>query len=389
MKNWKLTSFDTFCLGMTIKGAWLFKELPSYELMNIALTKLLGYYPHLLGHYDEKYKSIIVMESDSSSIAFSMLDCSTHSSEENLYSLVPEYDIKGFKEGKVQPFSAYYVTLSDGVALIVQCAHATMDGYSFYNLVKQWAAVAKGESIVPMVVDQSLIPPSDSLSKEQTIARVKELGWCQIKFRHLFRMMVNLGAMKFIKKTVRIDISQEDLAKMRTSESAGTNATLTLYSVRQMLSKLAPKSQFTLVQVADLRGLACNIPDNFFGNFSIATKIGTFSTSTSAAEIEREVKHQLQPDMQTESTALQQCTNGYSLPYFMFDASQMNSSNPDIFYINNQLKFRPCDINFGTGVAIRAQQANLPDMIKFWQPESNGPVQIIYGGFAAKIMRKN
>ena len=33
-------------------------------------------------------------------------------------------------------------------------------------------------------------------------------------------------------------------------------------------------------------------------------------------------------------------------------------------------------------------QAMLPDMIKFWQPKAGGPVQIIYGGYATKIMRR-
>ena len=66
----------------------------------------------------------------------------------------------------------------------------------------------------------------------------------------------------------------------------------------------------------------------------------------------------------------------------------MNSSDPKLFYVNNQLKFRACEFDFGTGKPLRAQQAMLPDMIKFWQAEPDGPVQIIYGGYASKIMRR-
>lgn len=78
----------------------------------------------------------------------------------------------------------------------------------------------------------------------------------------------------------------------------------------------------------------------------------------------------------------------YGLPYFLFDASDMNSRDPKLFYVNNQLKFKACELNFGTGKPLRVQQAMLPDMIKFWQEEPDGPVQIIYGGFASKLMRR-
>ena len=66
----------------------------------------------------------------------------------------------------------------------------------------------------------------------------------------------------------------------------------------------------------------------------------------------------------------------------------MNSPDPDLFYVNNQLKLKACEVDFGTGLPLRAQQAMLPDMIKIWQSEYGGPVQIIYGGYAAKIMRR-
>ena len=45
-----------------------------------------------------------------------------------------------------------------------------------------------------------------------------------------------------------------------------------------------------------------------------------------------------------------------------------------------------CEIEFGTGLPLRVQQAMLPDMIKIWQSRSNGPVEIIFSGYAAKTM---
>lgn len=52
-QTWKLTSFDTFCLGMNIKSAWIYKVAPDFEKMKAALEKLASMYPHLAGRYDE------------------------------------------------------------------------------------------------------------------------------------------------------------------------------------------------------------------------------------------------------------------------------------------------------------------------------------------------
>lgn len=58
MKDWKLTSFDIFCLDMVIKGAWIYKELPSASVLQASLNAVLQPYPQLLGKYDEKLKSV-------------------------------------------------------------------------------------------------------------------------------------------------------------------------------------------------------------------------------------------------------------------------------------------------------------------------------------------
>ena len=93
-------------------------------------------------------------------------------------------------------------------------------------------------------------------------------------------------------------------------------------------------------------------------------------------------------DALSENVQLSTSSSLYGLPYFMFDASDMNSPDPKLFYVNNQLKMKADRVDFGTGMPLRVQQAMLPDMIKFWQPEPGGPVQIIYGGYAAKIMKR-
>lgn len=66
----------------------------------------------------------------------------------------------------------------------------------------------------------------------------------------------------------------------------------------------------------------------------------------------------------------------------------MNCSKPGSVYINNQLKFRPAEMDWGKGQALYAFPNELSDMVKLWQPAPGGPVQIIYGGLAAAIMEK-
>lgn len=121
---------------------------------------------------------------------------------------------------------------------------------------------------------------------------------------------------------------------------------------------------------------------------SLPVIIGEFDRDTVAADIQKAATSMLSDnDALSENVQLSVCSSRYSLPYFMFDAGDMNSRDPKLFYVNNQLKFKAFELDFGTGKPLKAQQAMLPDMIKFWQSVPDGPVQIIYGGFAAKTMR--
>lgn len=387
MKTWKLSYFDLFSLGMTIKGAWTYRELPEGPVLQASLNAVLKPYPQLLGRYDEKQKSV-VWSGREEPVALVELDRSGHSVVEDMYTLVPEFNSVGFKSGKSRALEVYRIKLDDGAAIVIQGAHALMDGSTFYRIVGDWGKLTAGIPVEAMTVDQSLIPDADALSKEQTLARVQELGWCRIRFKSLFRMMINLVAMKLIKKTYMIEVSQDEIARMRAESGAGTNAVLCQLAVGRLLDKFPSKDRFTLLQVADLRSRACGVPDGFFGNFSQPVVIGGFSRNVLAGDIQKAASSAFsnEPAL-SENVRLTVSSSEYSLPYFFFDACDMNSRNPELFYVNNQLKFRACEFDFGTGLPLRAQQAMLPDMIKFWQSEADGPVQIIYGGWAARIMR--
>lgn len=388
MKTWKLSSFDLFSLSMTIKGAWTYKELPEASVLQVSLNAVLMPYPQLLGRYDEKQKSVI-WDGREEKIDLVELDRRGHSTAEDLYALVPKFNVNGFKSGKTRALEAYRIVLDDGVAIVLQGAHAMMDGATFYRIASDWGKQTAGIPVEAMTVDQNLIPDADALSEEQTLARIQELGWNKIEFRSMFGMMFNLMSMKFIKKPYVIELSQDEISRMRDETGAGTNAVLCRYAVSKMLEKLPSKERFTLLEVADLRGRACNVPEGFCGNFSQPVILGEFGRDVAASEIQKAASAILNDGKSlSENVQLSVCSTRYSLPYFMFDASDMNSRDPRLFYVNNQLKLKACEVDFGTGKPLRAQQAMLPDMIKFWQSEPGGPVQIIYGGFAAKIMRR-
>ncbi len=388
MKTWKLSTFDLFSLDMVIKGAWVYTELTDKPMLQSSLDAVLQPYQQLLGRYDEKLKSA-VWSGREEPVELVELDRKGHGVSEDMYKLVPRFNVNGFKSGKSRALEAFRIKLDDGVAIVLQGAHALMDGATFYRIAGDWGKLTSGMPVEAMTVDQSLIPDADALTKEQTLSRVQELGWSRIEFKSLFKMMFNLAALKFIKDTYVIELGQDEIFRMRKESGAGTNAVLCHYAVSKLLEKLPAKDRFTLLEVADLRGRACGVPEGFCGNFSQPAVIGEFGRDATAAEIQK-VASTIMGDKEALSRNVQLSVSSsrYGLPYFLFDASDMNSRDPELFYINNQLKFKACELDFGTGKPLRAQQAMLPDMIKFWQAEPDGPVQIIYGGFASKIMRR-
>lgn len=388
MNTWKLTSFDLFSLGMTIKGAWIYKELPDTPVMRASLDKVLRPYPQLLGRYDARQKSVL-WDGQEKSIELVELDRREHSVVEDMYGLVPKFNINGFKAGKSQALEAYRITLGDGAAVVLQGAHALMDGYTFYRIAGDWGKMTSGTPVEAMTVDQDLLPDAGALTKEQALSRVQQLGWSRIELKSLFRMLFNMATMKLIRDTCTLEVSQDELSRLREESGAGTNAVLCRFAISRLMEKFPAKERFTLIEVADLRGRACNVPEGFCGNFSQAVIIGEFGRDATAADIQKAASARLNDkDALSENVQLSASSSLYGLPYFMFDASDMNSPDPKLFYVNSQLKMKADRVDFGTGMPLRVQQAMLPDMIKFWQPEPGGPVQIIYGGYAAKIMKR-
>ena len=397
-KEWKLTSLDLFCLNMVIKGAWIFKDLPDVQALREALKKLIKTYPHLTGHYQEKGKVLIWDDNYNTEPSidthnkpeFSVNDLI--GKDKLTWALVKEYDTKAFKKGKIMPFSATLVKLKDGAVLIVQCAHATMDGYSFFRLMEQWAALTKGETVEPMVVDQSQLPNKDAFTKEEALEKVKEYGWTKMKVSSLIKMLWDMFRLRNVKDTYIQSVSQEEIAKLKQESGTGTHAVLCAIAAREVMTRLQQDS-FKVISVSDLRGHVFGVSENLMGNLSqpFATQ-EEFSldldTAALAQAIQKANDAVLQSDTQEHNLRLSVCASHYGLPYYWMDPCAMFSDKPESLYINNQLKFRACDLNFGTGKPLYAFPNTLSDTIKFWKPVVGGPVQIIYWGFMAKLMKK-
>lgn len=418
-KSWKLSSFDTFCLGMNIKSAWLYKEAPDFEKMKSALEKIASMYPHLAGRYVETQKAVVWDDTANPVLPFETSNLGQYgisqlSGNARLaWSLVKPYDVKGFKKGKVSAFSATLGYLKDGCILYVQCAHATMDAHSFYRLVAQWAAIYKGEEPAEMTVNQSLIPSEECYSKEETIWMAQQKGWAFIGFKKVIKMLLGLVRNNSIRYTTELELSQDEIAKLRAGSGAGTNAVLSAIVVRKMAERLPGKNAFKMLFTTDLRGRIGGIGDDFFGNLSqpavvegeiavdagggageiagsaagSGTQNGSAAVAAIAADIGSRLKAALASDTLEENVRLYQCSSHYGLPYVPFDPSDMNCPGNGTIIINNFLKFRANELYWGTGLPEYSFTNDLPDMVKFWQPVSSGPVRIIFGGYAARLMK--
>ncbi|MDO5442780.1 MAG: acyltransferase [Bacteroidia bacterium] len=395
--TWKLSSFDTFCLGMNIKSAWIYKEAPDLEKMKSALESLASMYPHLSGRFDEKEKSVVWDDSAKPELPFDTLDLRKYSISQLsgnarlAWSLVKSYDVKGFKKGNAPAFSATLGYLKDGCILYVQCAHATMDAHAFYSLIAQWAAIYKGEEPSVMTVDQTLLPSEETYSKEETLRLVQQHEWSLIGLKKVIKMLVGLVRNNSIKNTTVIEVPQDVISRLKTESGAGTNAVLSAIVVKKMAERLPGKKTFKMLFTTDLRGRFNGIGDDFFGNLSQPAVIKDAiskegDTASIAAAVGRSLKDALVSDALEENVRLYMCSSHYGLPYAPFDASDMNCPGNGTVIINNFLKFRANALNWGTGLPLYTFTNELPDMVKIWQPAAGGPVQIIFGGYAAKMM---
>lgn len=396
-REWKLSPIDSFSLNLVMKGAWIYRNSPDFHKMKEALAKLQILCPQLGGKYDGKSCSLKWDDSHPETLVFSHILHKEYSADElygdsGVWKLVTPYNLKAFKKGRIAPFCAVFCELSDGAVLFVQCAHGVVDAHSFYKLIREWASLYKGETVRKTDAEQFRFPTPDAMTREESLFSVKEQGWIRINRRQLFRMILNGLRNKLIKTTYIIDVSQDEIDRMKAESMTGTNAVLSVIAGRSISEHLIPGRRYKMCFMADVRS---RIPESgavFPGNMSMPVPLETefdfrLDNATLATHIDSSLKKALAPEKIKEQFRLSFFCLSYHLPYFISDPSDMNSPDPVTIHINNQLKFKACEIEWGTGLPIYAFHNGLPDMVKFWQPVCGGSIQIIYGGVASRIMK--
>lgn len=397
MKQHTLTSFDKFCLDMVIEGAWVFRELPSFEQLQTSLISLISLYPQLEGYYIKEKDVVEYDETMAVSPDFLITEkndlCVSDICNSDIYEIAGAFDIKGFKSGKIKPFKARLIKLSDGIVLVVQCAHLLMDGHSLYSFMRQWSQICNGKSIVPDIVDQNCIPQGTQLSKEDTIRIVHDAGWPKISFVKVITMIVNTIRQTTIKDTSIFPIDMEELFRVKSEAGVSTNSVLCAMAAKKLEKVLPSLADFKLIVNADLRSRVRSIDPRFFGNAAqpLVPK-ATFDISEDPVElsllIDAEVRDIITSDTIEKTLLLSQASSHYKLPYFFFDASKFNCPAPKAIYVNNFLKFRAEEIEFGTGFPVHVEPNRLQDMVKFWRYSKDGAINIIFAGFSAKAFNK-
>jgi len=397
-KTWKLSFFDSSSLYMIIKGAWIYEGTLDLDRMKSALKSLAKEYPILSGRYCAGDGSLVWEDSTEPELLLDSIDLRDYTipqlsgNARLTWSLVKKYDLKGFRNGKAQPFSATLGYLKDGCILFVQCAHATMDSNTFYKLIRQWSELYKGTGISTLTVDQSLVPSGESLSKEETLRLSRQKGWISMNFKKLSKMFIGLVRNILIKRTVVTELSQEEISRLCTETGTGMNAALSAFTLKKIAERVPKKKRFRMLFTTDLRGRIDGVDESFFGNMSQPVAIeGEVSASQDLASISSFISDALQAALNAETLCenirLYLCSIHYGLQYIPFDASDINCPGNGTVIINNFLKFRASEIEWGDGLPVYTFPNELPDMVKFWQAVSGGPVQIIFGGYAARLMK--
>ena len=169
-------------MSLVIRGIWLFNSPLDINVMKAGLKKLLNYYPHLSGRMKDTSGIHLTNEgipfTATRETELSVADVHRMTSPEKHFST--ELNLPRINRGMDAPLSVKVTGLKDGTVLGIQCLHACLDGSSFYTMADNWGRICRKEKIEKPVLDQSLLPGQDNLSKEQALQQIVNSGWKKI-----------------------------------------------------------------------------------------------------------------------------------------------------------------------------------------------------------------
>lgn len=400
---WTLTVLDQSCYPMVLRGTWIFDSSLNIDKMKVGLKKLLNYYPHLSGRMKDK-KSIHLTNDGVSFTVKDELNLSIKEVNEK-NNIFPHFftEIKPSKirRGIDPPMSIKISNLKDGCVLGIKCSHMCMDGDSFYTMVHNWAQLCNNKDFKPPVLNQSLIPATDNLTKKQVKEVANKQGWKKISTLHFLKLLpkLMLGILK--KRTNAFYFSVDSIKRIqqKISTDSGFRCSSNV-ALSALISKMFMKlfnydetMKCKQVSVVNIRERLDEIPSNFVGNASTFVTTPSFSADSSINEIAKIIHQTLEPIRKKPSTELKKMMSlsinlmNHKLYVFPFDFTEMHSKIPTVIHINNFTKLHIYDIDFGSGKPISVIPHDLGDQVLIWPANpKKGGVEIYFSGRPTQII---
>ncbi len=407
---WVLTGLDRASMFMVLNGSWVFEGGLDAQDMKQGLSRLLDDYPQLAGRMEKGQR----VRLDDSGVPFSWQErpdlglqqlLEDHTLAKQLRDPVKTGRVK---RGTQAPLSTRVTQLADAQVLSVSCAHACMDGNSFYSFVRNWGQACRGEPWPEVVLDPSLLPRNPARSKAEAKLAAKELGWARPSLLGLVPVAWAMFTGKLTLRSQAIHLGEQALAALRAaaerdaggvalSDNDILTAHLSLACAR--LFDHGEDTRCTQVVVHDARGRLEHVPAGFVGNASYSAvgaehhpgdSLGSVAASTHAA-LEPYLVRPSERTTQQVAMALELMDHGLFLSHF--DLTRMHAARPTLCYCNNFAKLPIYEIAFGTTSQpvrpLRVIPHDLPDPVLFWPaPPGQGGLEVYLTGSPAVAASK-
>ena len=399
-----LSPLDKACSSMVIRGTWIFDTPVDINAMKSWLKKLLKYYPHLV--WRMKDQTWFCFTNDG--IPFTI----TEEPNLSIYAIqntpisIQHFSTKihpsKIQRGIEAPLSIKITTVKDGYVLGIQCSHACMDGQSFYTMVENRWKICRNEEFALPVLDQSLLPIPENISKEKIIESALDHGRKKLSLWSLFKLIWTtlLGRSKGRSSAFSISTHTIENLKQKISQekwfSCSANIALSAY-ISKMCIKLfghTKPTTCTQVTVINIRNRVADIPSTFVGNASTTIVSQPFSAEATMGDIAQTIQQTLAPLLKAPSQELKTIfvvnttVLKQNLPLVPFDVIGMNIRKPTVFYINNFSKLPIYEVDFGFGKPISVLPHDLSDQVVIWPaPPAKWGVEIYFSGVPAHKIR--
>lgn len=402
---WQYSVLDSACIGMVIKGTWIFPVSLPQELLQSSLSELLNYYPMLAGR---ALKSVGI-ECSNAGVPFTVCREGglTRAEAVAVKDVVDRFSsplhLKAFRRGEAAPLSVRLTHLKDGSVLSVHCSHACMDGSAFYTMMDNWARLCRREPIASPVIMSPVFLPEKDISKESVVERAKRAGWHKVGYKELWQAAVQALPGRGKYRPVYLHFSGEFIQALVESFNARHGVR---YGKHAILSALITKLSLhaggieggricSQISVADMRGRVPGIPRSVVGNavFNIAAEpiFPDDSLFSTAEKIDAKLACLFSGDGREaeEFMKLYIDSIGYKIPYVPFDLAGMNGRRPTAVYINDFLKFDLYSLDFGGGRPEAVLPHDLPDQVRIWPSGTAAAgADVYFTGCLAKLIRK-